>query len=198
MKKVLILFLSLLAFSGYSQGPNCNVPEVINPFCAGDESLTFPGVSGGSGAGNMASIGCLGSTPNPMWYYMQIDDPGDLTISLGQISDATGNGIDVDFIIWGPFESVEDAQESVQNNPTNGIVDCSYSAVAFETIEIPSAQTGEIYLVLITNYNGSPGQISLQQTGGVGSTNCEIVCGVSIGGPYIICENQSQTIVAVF
>src|SRR5690606_9947114 len=34
------------------------------------------------------------------------------------------------------------------------------------------ASTGEIYVVLITNYDGGAGNISIEQTAGIGTTSC--------------------------
>src|SRR5690606_988255 len=130
---------------------------------------------------------------NPVWYYIQVDEPGNLTFTISQTSG------DVDYALWGPFNSVEEAQAAVQSNPLDPApIDCSYSTAATETAEILGAQSGEIYLFLITNYVGTPGQISLQQTGGNGATNCEIVCGVSLGEDVIVCGFHEWTLTATF
>ncbi|MFL9845969.1 hypothetical protein ABS766_16220, partial [Flavobacterium sp. ST-119] len=208
MKKFYTLSLFfLLSISAFSQapGPDWYVPpvddpdeegNVTDPFCAGGSEYTFPGVAGGFGAGNMGGVDCLGSTPNPVWYYMQIANPGDLVFTLEQTAYG-GGGIDVDFAIWGPFDSPEEAQQAVQDDPEQGVVDCSYSIDSVEIIDIPDAQSGEFYLVLITNYNGSAGEISLTQTGGSGSTSCAIVCPISIGVDTEICEGTSTTFDAI-
>lgn len=160
-----------------------------NPFCAGGTGLTFPSIPGGAGAGNMGSVGCLGSTPNPSWFYLQIGNPGSLTFTLTQVSTANGNGIDVDFILWGPFATPQAGQTAVQTSNGSNQVDCSYSASATEQIDIPNATSGSFYIVLITNFNGGAGNITLTQTGGTGSTTCG--CDLSIGGTNTICPGGS-------
>ena len=71
------------------------------PFC-NSNTYTFPN---NTNAGNLGAIDCLLSTPNPVWYYMQITNPGTLNIDIAQTTTA-GVGIDVDFDLWGPFTSL--------------------------------------------------------------------------------------------
>lgn len=118
---------------------------------------------------SIGSVGCLNTTPNPNWFYFQVNESGNLTADILQTNNLTGNPIDVDFICWGPFTSgnannfcnnlfdFPDGNNLIPNN----IVDCSYSASAFEQINIPNANEGEYYVLMITNFNGTPGVISL-------------------------------------
>lgn len=148
-----------------------------DPFCS-DDGLIFENVSDGSTAQDGIDYECLVSQPNPSWFFLEIEEDGDLELEIVQNTefDADGNPIgtalDVDFIAWGPFDSVEAGCGNL--NPTTS-VDCSFSAAPIENFTISNAMAGELYIVLITNFNGSPGFISLGQTGGDGSTNCDIV-----------------------
>ncbi|MGO3811639.1 gliding motility-associated C-terminal domain-containing protein [Mesonia sp.] len=178
--------------------PNC-VINIINsdacppipcieaePFCS-DEGLLFPNVDNSTGTTAPPGIdyGCLFSQPNPVWYFLQIQDPGDLSIEMVQNTsfddngNPNGTGLDVDFIAWGPFNDVDSACNglTVQNQvPDSAAGDgCSYSAAPEETFGIENAQEGEVYVLLITNYSGQPGFITLNQTGGDGSTDCSII-----------------------
>ncbi|MEZ5023197.1 MAG: SprB repeat-containing protein [Chitinophagales bacterium] len=54
-------------------------------------------------------------------------------------------------------------------------VDCSYDPQAFEVINVPTSTTGQVYLLLITNYANSATNISGNQIGGTGSTDCTIL-----------------------
>ena len=162
-------------------------------------TYTFPsGTTGTAPAsvGGYPNYGCVHSTPGPAWYYMQVGSPGDIVISISQVS-PTGTGLDVDFICWGPFTSLTDGcatgltgtcfpsspPNCCDNNlpscqhfyPRGNIADCSYSGAANETCTIQGAQTGEIYILLITNFSHNPGTITFSQTGGSGLTNCNIV-----------------------
>ncbi|KGO86203.1 hypothetical protein Q764_13765, partial [Flavobacterium suncheonense GH29-5 = DSM 17707] len=219
------LFLTNNVFGQAQPGATC---PTMKPFCANDQGIPFPN---STGVPSLGAVGCNGSTPNPAWFYLQIDNPGDLNFNLVQNTafDATGNPIgsplDVDFIAWGPFTGSlqpDDLNVTLANIcgqlnfscapspcpsnpfappgtypvPGTNIIDCSYSAAGVENFTIPNAQTGEIYVVLITNFNGGAGFINLQQTGGTGSTNCDIVCPLYIGDDFVLCENESATLTA--
>lgn len=185
-KKFLFIILFSFPLYIYSQW---SVPNPMEQFCAGGSTLTFPNVGNGTGAGNMGSVNCLDSTPNPSWYFLQVANSGDLTFNISQV---TNNGIpiDVDFALWGPFSSIAQATAIIQANPNNAsLIGCSYSPNPQETATIPGAQEGDVYVFLITNYDGRPGQISLTQTSGVGTTSCEFACGVSLGIDVVTCLN---------
>ncbi|MBS3738040.1 MAG: gliding motility-associated C-terminal domain-containing protein [Psychroflexus sp.] len=172
-----------------------------DPFCAPGpgEALIFENVDDSTGTEadpNLSNYGCLATQPNPVWFFMQVEDSGELVFEIVQNTqfDNQGNPIgtplDVDFIAWGPFTDTQfcnDLDSCTQcgsntfdnNYPYGNVMDCSYSAAPTETFTIPNAQAGEIYAVLITNFNGDPGFISLGQTNSddpnSGSTNCDIV-----------------------
>jgi len=187
----IVLFFPLFIFSQWS------VPNPMEQFCAGGSTLTFPNVGNGPGAGNMGSVNCLQSTPNPSWYFLQVANSGDLSFNISQVAN-NGAPIDVDFALWGPFPSISQAIAIIQANPNNAsLIDCSYSPSPQETATISGAQAGDVYVFLITNYSGQQGQISLTQTAGVGSTSCEFACGVSLGLDVITCDS-SHTLYADF
>lgn len=193
-KKIVFSFFVLTFSYSFSQW---TVPNPMEQFCAGGSTLTFPNVGNGSGAGDMGNMGCLGSTPNPSWYFLQVANNGNLVFNISQV---TNNGfpIDVDFALWGPFSSVDSAIATIQANPQgSSLIDCSYSSDNQEIANINNAQTGQIYVFLITNFDGQQGQISLTQTGGLGSTSCEFACGVSLGDDVLSCHN-SHTLQADF
>jgi hypothetical protein len=48
------------------------------------------------------AYGCLGSQPNPAWYYLRIAVPGQITTLLS-------GSADLDFAVWGPFGDVSTA-----------------------------------------------------------------------------------------
>ena len=166
------------------------------PFCAGDNAVPVPNSTGVTGYG---SIGCLGSTPNPIWYYLTIDDPGNMNFTLTQVSNA-GTPIDVDFAAFGPFTSELDACSQIELVPGANplIVACSYSASATEIFTIPATQTGQVYALLLTNFNGQAGNITLTQTNigvpGAGSTSCDIT--VDLGVDQVLCATDTATITA--
>lgn len=150
------------------------------PFCTDVGLYQFPaGVNTGSGEHgpcydlNKGTAACLHSTPNPAWYYMRIDQPGNINIYMYSTP-----SYDIDFICWGPFD---DYLEPCPHNGTtlltcDKVVSCSYSADPTETCQIPnSAQTGEYYILLITNYSNQHCNINFSKTSGSGTTDCSIM-----------------------
>ncbi|POS01828.1 gliding motility-associated-like protein [Flavobacterium croceum DSM 17960] len=172
------------------------------PFC-GETGLNYTNITG---APSYGSIGCLFTTPNPAWYFMQVDQTGPLSLQISQTSNSTGNGIDVDFICWGPFSSndfsvvcnsLNDYPDGNIITPSN-IVACSYSAAPIENFTITNAQAGEYYVILITNYSNQAGTVNFTQTNngqtGAGTTDCAIVCSVELGPDVSLCNQTSYTI----
>ena len=90
-----IFILCVISINSFGQGTNC---ATADPFCTGT-SYVFP-MNTETIAEDGPDYGCLCEQPNPVWYYLLIDNPGNITIG---ISSPTGN--DVDFTAWGPFSS---------------------------------------------------------------------------------------------
>uniref|UniRef100_UPI00286EB422 Ig-like domain-containing protein n=1 Tax=Flavobacterium sp. TaxID=239 RepID=UPI00286EB422 len=135
------------------------------------------------------------------------------------------NELDVDFAAWGPFSSPSGNCSSLYGNPvctptacpTNigiggaypigNLIDCSYSSAAIETLTINGATIGQYYLILVTNFNGAQGKIKLQQRtfdpSGVpyplpGYSDCDIVCGVTLGADITECDSTPVPLTATF
>ncbi|NNE32964.1 MAG: hypothetical protein HKN40_11400 [Winogradskyella sp.] len=165
------------------EAPSNIICENAENFCSVGGALSTPNIIGIPDPNDLA---CLGSAPNPVWNIIQIGDSGPIEIEINQFDD-NGNGLDVDFVIWGPFTSVEQACTDIafedcpscpfSNNPDTGfypfgnIVDCSYSAASVENLSIDNAMAGEIYMLLVTNFNGNPGTITIEQTNAGGTDN---------------------------
>lgn len=177
--------------SGFAQGANC---ASADPFCTGS-SYTFPASTGISDAETGPDYGCLGSEPNPAWYYLQVGSSGDIIININS-ADASGSQNDVDFICYGPFSSLSSSCSGLTgdcngpgDNPlsnnygcSGNIVDCSYSASASEVCGIPGAVAGQWYMLMLTNYADVPSDITFSQSNsgaGAGSTNCNILCNMT-------------------
>ena len=176
IRSLLFFVLAVLSFYSYSQG-GAACAEMA-PICT-DVGLNFTANAGIDQAGTTDpgnDYDCLFSQPNPTWYYFQIATDGDIIMELSADQD-------IDYAIWGPFSTLSVAQAACNSmgdqsppNPDNGnIVDCSFSPTAIETPTITGAITGEVYVMLITNYAGVVQDISLSQTSGTGSTDCNIV-----------------------
>jgi len=152
------------------------------PFC------TSTGVSYPAGVDNgFAAVGpdyqCLGDQPNPAWYYLNISQAGNINITLTNSAD-----VDVDFICWGPFNSITCNNGQLTSNqdpfcggffssyPCGNTVDCSFDPQSTEVVNITGAQVGQWYMLMVTNYSNMPTDITATQTGGSGATNCAILC----------------------
>ncbi|MCZ2249700.1 MAG: CUB domain-containing protein [Bacteroidia bacterium] len=169
-----------------STGDDCNS---ANPFCTGT-TYTF---ANNTNQPNLGAIDCLYSTPNPVWYYMQIANPGNLNIDIAQY-DNFGFPIDVDFDLWGPFPNIPTGCAAIYNG-TAPSVDCSYSASAFEQANIVGAQTGEVYILLLTNYSNTAGTITFNAaSGSTATTDCSILCNITnVTANPSVCNTSTNT-----
>ncbi|TGD58728.1 fibronectin type III domain-containing protein [Flavobacterium humi] len=181
------------------------------------DPFIFPNTTGVPSEGQQA---CLFTNPNPTYYFMTILQSGNLSFQITQntafdaAGNPTGTGLDVDFVAWGPFTSNSAACGNLGNgcptpgacpnnttNPTfypyvpGNIMDCSYSAAPVETFTINNAVAGQVYVIVITNFNGAPGFIRFDQTNfgvpGSGLTDCSIVCEVDLGPDQNLCGVSS-------
>ncbi len=174
MKKKILVFLLfgfLVNFKLFSQGATC---ATADPFCTGS-TYTFP-ASTGTTAPTGPNYDCLGSQPNPAWYYLNIATSGNIMINLSNSS-----SVDIDFIIWGPF-ATQGAMCGAIMGGGGTVVDCSYSTAANEQVDINGAVAGQWYMLLITNYSNQPTNISAaagNAPGVDGTTNCNILCNMT-------------------
>ncbi|CAN1554676.1 Gliding motility-associated, C-terminal domain [Flavobacteriaceae bacterium] len=152
--------------------PLCAIQPIIIPNNVGVPTLPNP-ISPFSTTN--AAVGCLGSAPSPTFYYLQIPTNGNYNFFLEQNSsiDFTGTGIDVDFVAWGPYATNAAACAGITtgNAPPTGIR-CSYSTDFTENFGVNNAIAGQIYVVMITNYNGRKGFVRITQTTGPIPTVC--------------------------
>ena len=172
------------------------------PFCTDNGMYSFPaGTNSGSPCGDVynascsdpymcsgtpgQSTNCLYTAPNPAFYFMRIADPGNLNIHM-----QSNPLVDIDFDCWGPFSDIETACSQLS---CSNIVDCGYSTSATENCHINNAQTGQYYILLITNYSNSACNISFSNTG-TGTTDCSILPPlVENDGPYCVGETIHLT-----
>lgn len=172
MKKTLLVsflsfFVLFVSQNGYAQSSLC---AGADPFCIVNvpgPDATFPASTGAGTAEPGNNYGCLGSQPNPAWYFVEMATNGAINIQA-----STTPVRDIDFALWGPFPTV---QAAVNTCGTLGPpIDCSYSTSSIEIINIPpTAQTGQVYIMVITNFSNQPATINVEDiTGTVGTTSC--------------------------
>jgi len=108
----------------------------------------------------------LATSPNPSWYYLEIDNGGNLVIDVSA-------GSDVDFAIWGPYQNLTQAVSDCNNY--GAPQDCSYSTSEVEQVNLNNVVSQDVYILLVTNYANTIQNISVNNNGGTATTNCGIV-----------------------
>lgn len=172
----------------YVQTRQNNHCSSADPFCTDNGMYIFPaGVNAGSGESG-PDYDCLHTTPNPAWYFMRIGNPGSINIYMYSTP-----SVDIDFCCWGPFDNPE--TPCPYGLTIDKKVSCSYSGNATETCVIPNnAQTGEYYILVITNYSNQTCDIHFSKTGGDGTTDCGIMPPlVNNDGPFCYGDNIHLT-----
>lgn len=176
-------------YGGGMRGTLSGTCETSLPFCT-DTYYSFPaGVNTGT-AQSGPNYGCLGTIrPSPIWYHLKIQNPGDITIKMQGIK-TEGGGLDIDFALWGPFSdpvtpctsqltaACTNCPSNTSNSnfyPSGNLHDCSFSAQSIENAHIKGGQTGQYFIMVITNYPNLPGTITFQKTAGNGTTDCSIL-----------------------
>jgi gliding motility-associated-like protein len=189
-KKIGLVMIGSLSTLSLNAQTNDECDE-MEPICT-DAGLSFTAQTGVTIGPDPNDYGCLFSQPNPTWYYFEIATDGNIDMNLFAPSD-------IDFIIWGPFDDLAEAQSycgQMGVNPNAPEVDCSYSGTNNEFPSIPAAVTGDVYVMLITNYASIVQDVTLTQVGGTGSTDCTIItpdpC-VSDPGTYTVEKNGVLT-----
>ncbi len=182
-------FTSSLMMDYYIRSRQNNTCANADPFCTDNGMYQFPaGVNAGSGESG-PYYDCLITTPNPAWYYLQIDDPGNIDIYMYSTPSH-----DIDFCCWGPFATITNPSPC-SSLTANKVVSCSYSINSTEHCLIPTtAQTGDYFILVITNYSNQACNISFSKVAGTGTTNCGILPPlVDNSGPYCVGETIMLT-----
>ncbi|WP_375562855.1 T9SS type A sorting domain-containing protein [Bernardetia sp. OM2101] len=184
-----LFFAILLIFSTtnlYAQGTSC---ATATPFCT-SVPIAYPA---GSGGGIVApagpNYGCISSgRNNPAWFYLQIDNPGVIEMALNM-----SNPLDLDFAVWGPFAPSSNLT-AICNQISSGTVapsDCSFAGgTAAETPQV-TGTTGQIFVLIITNFSNRPTDVTISQISGAGTTSCNIVCNVDAGNYRTACATDT-------
>ena len=186
MKRIImVLFVILLQPKiVLSQSPNCIGAE---PFCTGTTSSFAASINTSAPIGPYYD--CLLTQPNPAFYYLQIDQPGNLTINM-----QSAPLVDIDFICWGPFTDPSTMCDSLT---AAYVEDCSYSAAPIENCNITNAISGQFYILLITNFSNQVCNINFSQTAGNGTTDCCILGDAgedNINPGFIACSSDPSFI----
>ena len=182
------IFVASMMMDLYVKDRQNNLCANADPFCTDVGIYEFPaGVNAGAGETG-PNYNCLSTRPNPAWYYMKMANPGGMTIYMYSTPSE-----DIDFCCWGPFD---DPITPCPNGLTAAkVVSCSYAPAHTENCIIPSsAQTGQYYILVITNFSNNQCNITFSKTAGTGTTDCSIMPPlVENDGPYCVGETIHLT-----
>ncbi|WP_264520328.1 T9SS type A sorting domain-containing protein [Flavobacterium sp. N1994] len=149
---------------------NCNLAYTCNQANSLCNSLGVP-FSNTVNLPGSGTVNCLGSTPNPTWFYLPVSGAGTINLQIAQVSNA-GSALDVDYIVYGPFADPVAACGNTSLLLSN-VVSCSYSTANVEYPVITNAQPGQYYIIMVTNYSNQPGFITITElTTTVGAIDC--------------------------
>ncbi len=173
-KDILIVSICALFFQTvFGQSGSAKLCIDAEPLCALSQ-ISYPNTSGRNFAENGPDYGCMIGQINPSWFYFQIEQGGDIKLQIEQSETIGGTpNLDVDFIAYGPF--VDANSPCILDLTASNIVDCGYHTDFIEHVEILNTQPGEYYLLLITNFSKESGFISVTQTAGTATTNCNLL-----------------------
>ena len=170
------MFLMVLVSIQYTQAQASACSDaILSPFCSGIAQYPANYDGTGSGSGPQApagpDYGCLGTQGNPTYFSLTIEQTGTIDFTL----DNSAN-VDIDFILWGPYNSIGSATNACDSMGQGGIwgnIDtCSYSSIAQEPVTISNAQVGDVYILMVTNYANQSTSIFSTSNNGSGTIAC--------------------------
>lgn len=188
-----LIMLGLLVFNSNLNAQTLNgTCNTSYQFCTGAIYNYPAGINTTAESG--PDYGCLYTQPNPAWFYLEIAQPGDVALSI-----YSNPQRDLDFICYGPFlnpnnpcssgvltnggntsshwSSTDPHPANMGGYPSGNTVDCSYNSSWQEWCYIPNAQSGEYYIIMITNYSNQPCNVIFHQTNAGQPGAAVTVCG---------------------
>jgi hypothetical protein len=153
---------------GPAPPPANDLCNKMQPICA-DSPYSFVATQGGNDASTTEpgnNYDCLSTSPNPTWFYLEIDSGGVMSFDITAASD-------IDFALWGPYSSLANAQAACGSLPVP--VDCSYSSTNIEQANA-NVNAGDVFILLVTNYADVQQPITLNSSSAnTASTDCTIL-----------------------
>ncbi|WP_447635095.1 T9SS type B sorting domain-containing protein [Flavobacterium microcysteis] len=179
LNRLLLIIIFLTTGIVYSQGGAPSCAELQANFeryqsCA--TSVPFTNSTNNTSGENFTTTCIEDPLRGPTWFFMKIKTSGSIFLQISQVNNA-GISTDVDFVLWGPFNDLNNICSQLDISKE---VDCSWLPDSTENVRLPGAVAGEIYILLVDNYSNSPGQITITQTGGSGSSDCSFLSSVKI------------------
>ncbi len=192
---LIAFFLLLLGYyQTNAQGLSC---QTATPLCNNITPYPINYTGTGPGTGPQAPAGsnysCLLTTPNPTYYTLTITQSGTIQFDI-----QNSNIVDIDFIVYGPFPNLFAATAGCNNLGNGGaggnVIDCSYDPQAFETVDIPNAVVGQVYILMITNFANVATNIFSTSNIGTGQIGCP--CQLNANFSIVPLANGAGTLTA--
>ncbi|MFY0483252.1 T9SS type B sorting domain-containing protein [Flavobacterium sp. PLA-1-15] len=177
-KVLFTLTLFLIQFANAQEGASsCSELQAnFQQYQSCATSIPFQNTTNNNNGETFTTSCILDQFKAPTWFFMKIQTSGNIFLQIGQVNNA-GVGTDVDFVLWGPFNDLNNICSQLTLGKE---VDCSYAPDSIENVQIFNAVQGEFYILLVDNYDNVPGQITIAQTGGTGSSDCSFLSAVDI------------------
>lgn len=177
-KALLFIILLIIEFS-HAQGGASSCSQLEANFeqyqsCA--TSIPFTNSTNNTSGETFVTSCIQDEFQGPTWFFMKIQTSGDILLEISQM-DNGGFGTDVDFVLWGPFDNLSNICD--QLDPSKE-VDCSWDPDSIEDVQLNDAVAGQFYILLVDNFSNTPGEITITQTGGAGSSDCSFLSSVEI------------------
>lgn len=199
MKKILLLALITLG--------HCLNAQNIAATCENAYSLCnnlgvpFLNTTNGPAASTVVdtAYGCLFTRPNQTWFYLPVNQSGDLQFLLQQNGVSGNTLITLDFVCWGPFSSTV-AVCNAQNISADNIVDCGYGPGMPKTLDIPNATAGAYYVLMVTNFSNLPAYITINAAGNTSQSvfDCaQLAAKNTVANNFLLYPNPAKHIVNV-
>lgn len=161
MKKLLLLALAVAGQSLYAQNTaaTCNNAYSLCNALGQPFSNTINDLGDNSETGG---FGCLSEQSNRSWFDLPVAVNGTLSFTIEQ-STNDGTLIDVNFIVWGPFDNANSCGPENLNPSTQ--VACSNAASIIEQFTLPNAVVGNHYMIMTTNHTEIQGTVTFNASG---------------------------------
>ena len=157
----------------------------MSPICSGSP-IFFTALATGTSAPVGPNYDCLITQPNPTWFYLEIDNPGLLSVDISANDD-------IDYALWGPYNSLSASKAACNNYPTP--IDCSFSISEIEQANAAGAVSGKFYVLLVTNYSNVSQIIAVDQSAtATATTNCAIVLPIEMSSYEVKIIDQKTSV----
>lgn len=131
-------------------------------------SITYAAITGNTpcidGLSN-TNYGCLYSQPNQTWFYFTVNSGSTLNFTI-----TNSSNIDVDAAVWGPISNLADGCNATLSAPKS----CDYGTDASPQLDLAGVNAGEIYVLVITNFDDIATNVTVNQPTGGSVTFCKV------------------------